>query len=198
MDPIALRLGPLAVHWYGIIIVVATLVGAYVASLEARRRGQDPDHVWDALLLCLILGIIGARLYHVFSSPQGGMLGWDYYRQHPIAILQIWHGGLAIYGAVVGGILAVYIYARLKQAELLAMGGHRYAGPHLGPSPSGAGATSSIRSFMAILPTCPGASLSPPLIASLPTMTCPCIRLTPASTPLFSTSRCGTCWDFSC
>jgi len=109
----------LAVHWYGIIIVVAVLVGAYVASLEARRRGQDPDHVWNALLLCLILGIIGARLYHVFSSPRGGMLGWDYYRQNPIAILQIWHGGLAIYGAVAGGILAVYIYARLNKLSFL-------------------------------------------------------------------------------
>ena len=119
MNPIAFRLGPLAVHWYGIIIVVAVLVGAYVASLEARRRGQDPDHVWNALLLCLILGIIGARLYHVFSSPRGGMLGWDYYRQNPIAILQIWHGGLAIYGAVAGGILAVYIYARLNKLSFL-------------------------------------------------------------------------------
>jgi len=119
MDPIVFRLGPLAVHWYGIIIVVATLVGAYVASLEARRRGQDPSHVWDALLLCLFLGIIGARLYHVFSSPRGGMLGWDYYRQNPIAILQIWRGGLGIYGAVVGGILGVYIYARLNKLSFL-------------------------------------------------------------------------------
>jgi len=119
MNPIAFRLGPLSVHWYGIIIVVATLVGAYVASLEARRRGQDPEHAWNALLLCLILGIIGARLYHVFSSPQGGMLGWDYYRQNPIAILQIWRGGLGIYGAVAGGLLGVYIYARLNKLSFL-------------------------------------------------------------------------------
>ncbi|MFQ5813179.1 MAG: prolipoprotein diacylglyceryl transferase [Anaerolineae bacterium] len=119
MEPIAFHLGPLPVHWYGIIIVVATLVGAYVANLEAKRRGLDPDHVWNALLLCLILGIIGARLYHVFSSPRGGMAGWDYYRQNPIAILQIWHGGLGIYGAVAGGILGVYIYARLNKLSFL-------------------------------------------------------------------------------
>jgi len=133
MDPIVFRLGPLAVHWYGIIIVAATLVGAYVASLEARRRGQDPNHVWDALLLCLFLGIIGARLYHVFSSPRGGMLGWDYYRQNPIAILQIWRGGLGIYGAVVGGLLGIYIYARLNKLSFLQWGRHWYAGPHPGP-----------------------------------------------------------------
>lgn len=117
--PIAFRLGPFAVHWYGIIIVTAVLVAAYVASLEARRRGQDPDHVWNALLLCLVLGIIGARLYHVFSSPRGGMMGWNYYRQNPIAILQIWHGGLGIYGAVAGGILGVYTYARLNNLSFL-------------------------------------------------------------------------------
>jgi phosphatidylglycerol:prolipoprotein diacylglycerol transferase len=117
--PIAFRLGPLAVHWYGIIIVASVLVAAYVASLEARRRSQDPDHVWNALLLCLVLGIIGARLYHVFSSPRGGMVGWDYYRQNPLAILQVWHGGLAIYGAVAGGVLGIYIYARLNKLSFL-------------------------------------------------------------------------------
>jgi phosphatidylglycerol:prolipoprotein diacylglycerol transferase len=117
--PIAFRLGPFAIHWYGIIIVTSVLVAAYIASLEARRRGQDPDHVWNAFVLCLVLGIIGARLYHVFSSPRGGMMGWDYYRQNPIAILQIWHGGLGIYGAVAGGILAVYIYARLNNLSFL-------------------------------------------------------------------------------
>ena len=117
--PIAFRLGPFAVHWYGIIIVTAVLVAAYIASLEARRRGQDPDHAWNALLLCLVLGIIGARLYHVFSSPRGGMMGWNYYRQNPIAILQIWHGGLGIYGAVAGGILGVYTYARLNNLSFL-------------------------------------------------------------------------------
>lgn len=119
MEPIAFRLGPFAVHWYGIILVVAALTGAYVGSLEAKRRGQDPDHVWNALLLCLVLGIIGARLYHVFSSPRGGMVGWDYYRQNPIAILQIWRGGLAIYGAVAGGVLGIYIYARLNKLSFL-------------------------------------------------------------------------------
>jgi len=116
---IAFRLGPFAVHWYGIIIVAAILAGAYIASLEAKRRGQDPDHAWNGLLFCLILGIIGARLYHVFSSPRGGMVGWDYYRQNPIAILRIWDGGLGIYGAVVGGILGIYIYVRLSKLSFL-------------------------------------------------------------------------------
>jgi phosphatidylglycerol:prolipoprotein diacylglycerol transferase len=117
--PIIFRLGPLVVRWYGVIIVTAVLIGAYIANSEAKRRGQDPDHVWNALLLCLLLGIIGARLYHVFSSPQGGLVGWDYYRQNPIAILRVWDGGLGIYGAVAGGLLGVYIYARLNNLSFL-------------------------------------------------------------------------------
>ena len=119
MNPIAFQIGPIAVHWYGIIIVSGVLIGAYVASLEARRRGLDPDRIWNGLLLCLILGIIGARLYHVFSSPRGGSLGWEYYRQNPAAIFQIWQGGLGIYGAVIGGALGLLIYTYFAKLKFL-------------------------------------------------------------------------------
>jgi phosphatidylglycerol:prolipoprotein diacylglycerol transferase len=112
MDPIAFRIGPLEVRWYGIIIMTATFVGGFVASREARRRGENPDHVWNGLLLCVLLGIIGARLYHVFSSPQG-FIGWEYYREHPVEIIAFWRGGFAglgIFGAILGGVLGVFIY----------------------------------------------------------------------------------------
>ena len=61
----------------------------------------------------LIFGIIGARLYHVFSTPTGNFAGWAYYREHPIDIIKFWNGGfrgLGIYGAVLGGVLGVIIY----------------------------------------------------------------------------------------
>jgi len=108
---VAFRLGPLTIFWYGIIIVTAALVGGYVAAFEAKRRGEDEDHVWNMLILVVILGIVGARLYHVFSSPAGGEYGWAYYREHPEAIFQLWNGGLGIYGAVAGGMLGVVLYA---------------------------------------------------------------------------------------
>jgi phosphatidylglycerol:prolipoprotein diacylglycerol transferase len=107
---VAFRLGPLTVYWYGIIIVTAALVGGYVAAFEARRRGEDEDHVWNMLIIVVLLGIVGARLYHVFSTPAGGDLGWAYYREHPEAIFQIWNGGLGIFGAVAGGLLGVLLY----------------------------------------------------------------------------------------
>jgi len=102
---IAFRLGPLSVAWYGIIIVSSAMLAAYLAEREARRRGENPDHVWNALMLCLILGMVGARLYHVVSSL-------DYYRQYPMQIFNTRTGGLAIYGAVAGGALALWLYTR--------------------------------------------------------------------------------------
>ena len=87
MDPTALRIGPLTIYWYGLLIVTGAVLAAFLAAAEARRRGEDPEHVWNLLTWCLLLGIIGARLYHVFSSPAGGFTGWDYYRQNPIEII---------------------------------------------------------------------------------------------------------------
>jgi phosphatidylglycerol:prolipoprotein diacylglycerol transferase len=102
---IAFRIGPISVAWYGIIIVSSAMVAAYLAEREAKRRGENPDHVWNALMLCLVLGMVGARLYHVVSSL-------DYYRQYPMEIFNTRTGGLAIYGAVAGGALALWLYTR--------------------------------------------------------------------------------------
>jgi len=119
MNPVAFTIGPVSVYWYGIIIVTAAMVGGWVAAIEAKRRGLDPDEVWNGLIVALILGIIGARLYHVFSSPLGGSVGWSYYRQNPLAILQIWEGGLGIYGAIVGGVFGVLLYCWIRKLKPL-------------------------------------------------------------------------------
>lgn len=111
LDPILIHITPtFGIHWYGILIVSGIMLGAAYAAWRAKLDGENPDHVWNALILAVVLGIIGARLYHVFSEPEGGMVGWSYYRQHPIEILYIWQGGLGIYGAILGGILGVVIY----------------------------------------------------------------------------------------
>jgi phosphatidylglycerol:prolipoprotein diacylglycerol transferase len=115
MNPVAFEIGQLSIYWYGILIVAGILGGAYVATIQARRRGQDPERVWDALLLCLILGIVGARIYHVFSTSQGGMIGWPYYKENPQAIFKLWEGGLGLIGAIIGGALGMVIYTRLAR-----------------------------------------------------------------------------------
>ena len=112
MNPIIFQIGPFALHWYGVFIVGGSVLAAYVASLYAARAGENPDHVWNLLAWSLVLGIIGARLYHVFSSPADGG-GFAYYRQHPLEAIDFWHGGfrgLGIYGGLIGGLIAILLY----------------------------------------------------------------------------------------
>jgi len=111
MDPrVAIELGPLRVHWYGIIVTAGMILAAYVAALEMKRKGENPNVVWDGMLWVILLGIVGARLYHVFSSPNDGSdSGWAYYSQNPLQIFAIWNGGLGIYGGLLGGIIGAIL-----------------------------------------------------------------------------------------
>ena len=116
-------IGPLPIRFYGIIIVTGIIVGGFVAAREARYRGENPDRIWDALIWIAIAGIIGARLYHVFSTPAGctettPICGWPWYRNHPLDALMIWNGGLGIFGALLAGGLVVLIYARRHRLSL--------------------------------------------------------------------------------
>ncbi len=119
VGPILVSLGPFSVHWYGLLIVTGILLAAASAAFLAKRAGENPDYIWDMLLLVVVLAVIGARVYHVFSQPAGGLIGWDYYKEHPLEALYIWQGGLAIYGAVIGGALGVLIYTRLRHLQTL-------------------------------------------------------------------------------
>jgi phosphatidylglycerol---prolipoprotein diacylglyceryl transferase len=111
-DPILFRIGNvLAVHWYGVLIVTGIILGANVAAYLTKRAGKDPEKIWDMLMLVVVLAIIGARVYHVFSQPSSGLLGWDYYKANPLEALYIWNGGLGIYGAIIGGALGVLIFS---------------------------------------------------------------------------------------
>ncbi len=112
MNPVIFQLGPLQLHWYGVFIVGGSALAAWVGSRYATKAGENPDHIWNLLAWTLIFGIIGARLYHVFSSPADG-LGWAYYRTHPVDIFNPLNGGfrgLGIYGGLAGGLLAIAIY----------------------------------------------------------------------------------------
>ena len=110
ISTIAFEIGPIVVHWYGLLLVVGTLVGGVVATMEAKRRGEDPEHVWNGLIWCIILGFLGARLYHILSSPATGTRGFRSYVEDPLTIFQVWDGGLSIYGALAGGVVGVLIY----------------------------------------------------------------------------------------
>jgi phosphatidylglycerol:prolipoprotein diacylglycerol transferase len=118
INPIIFVLGPYEVRWYGVLIMLGVALGAVWASRLAVKRGLNTDHVWNGVMIAVILAILGARLYHVFSIPEGctpqNPCGWYWYREHPIDAIAFWKGGfqgLGIYGAIVGGALGVTLYA---------------------------------------------------------------------------------------
>jgi phosphatidylglycerol:prolipoprotein diacylglycerol transferase len=105
IDPVAFEIGPLQLHWYGIIIASAVLIGGLLGTRVARWLNENPDDGWSMLLLVMILAVIGARLYHVIHL-------WGYYVENPLLIPQIWNGGLGIPGGVAGGALGIWLYTR--------------------------------------------------------------------------------------
>jgi phosphatidylglycerol:prolipoprotein diacylglycerol transferase len=106
IDPIAVQIGPVQIHWYGIIIASAILLAALLGTRVARWLREDPDHGWSMLLLVVALAVVGARIYHVVHE-------WDrIYSRDPLLIPQIWTGGIGIPGAIAGGALAIFLYTR--------------------------------------------------------------------------------------
>jgi phosphatidylglycerol:prolipoprotein diacylglycerol transferase len=112
------HLGSIFIHWYAVLIVSGALAAAWLATVEARRRGINPEYVWDMMPWLLVAGIIGARLWHIFTPPASMVamgLTTEYYLTHPMAAIAIWNGGVGIPGAVAGG--ALYIYSRAKKVN---------------------------------------------------------------------------------
>ena len=108
--PIIVEIGPVALRWYGLLIASALLLGVTLSQYLAQRRRLNPDLIGD-LAIWLVLGAIpGARLYYVAFE-------WDNYAQDPGRILAIWQGGIAIHGAILGGVLAALIFAKLQNVS---------------------------------------------------------------------------------
>lgn len=117
---VGFSIGPLFVHYYGVIIMLGVLAAAWLATREAKRRGVDPELIWDMLPWLLIAGIIGARIWHILTPPASMVavgITTQYYLTHPLDAIAIWNGGLGIPGAVMGGVIALIIYARSKKTN---------------------------------------------------------------------------------
>ncbi|MDD3052539.1 MAG: prolipoprotein diacylglyceryl transferase [Candidatus Cloacimonetes bacterium] len=108
INPIAFSLGIFEVHWYGIIIAGAIILGYLIARKLAMNEGILEEHVAEAIIVAIIFAIAGARLWYVFSR-------WDIYRLNPLDIFKTWNGGMAIHGGVVGGILGIFLYTKLRK-----------------------------------------------------------------------------------
>lgn len=111
--------------FYGLIIGIGILAGILMAAHVAKKSGQDPDTYWDFAIYAVIFSIIGARIYYV-------VFAWDYYKGNLLSIFNIRQGGMAIYGAVIGAFLTLFVYCKIKKQNALLIGDTAIAGLILG------------------------------------------------------------------
>ena len=106
IDPIALHLGSVQMHWYGILFATGLLTAYFIGEWIFKKESIDAK-LLDPLFFYIVVGIvIGARLFHViFYDP-------IYFSQHPLEILQVWKGGLASHGGAIGAILAIWLFSK--------------------------------------------------------------------------------------
>ncbi len=105
----------IAIYFYAIVIISGALLAAVLATREAKYRGLNPDFIWDMLPWLLIVGIIGARLWHVFTPSIDALVdGKNPYFMDPLQIFNFRRGGLGIPGGIIGGALAMWFYCRKK------------------------------------------------------------------------------------
>lgn len=117
MHPVLFEFGPVVVRYYGLMYVVALLVGMWLVRKESDRLGLglSKDDVANYGLYTLIAGIVGARIYYVAFN-------WPYYSQYPLQIPAIWRGGLAIHGGVIAGVLYGIWFARRRGIPVWRLG----------------------------------------------------------------------------
>ena len=112
--PTGFHIGSFEIRFYGLIIALGLLAGAMLAYHEAKRTGQKVDDYIDYTFFAVIGALLCARIYYVAFE-------WDYYSQHPKEIIDIRGGGIAIYGAVIGGAIALLIFSKVKKLKFFKM-----------------------------------------------------------------------------
>ena len=107
LDRVAIELGPFTIYWYGIIIGIGILLGWLLATRESKKLGLPQDTISDLLLWAIPISIVSARIYYVIFK-------WDYYSVNSGQIFAIWEGGIAIHGALIGGVATAIVFAKKK------------------------------------------------------------------------------------
>ncbi len=107
----SISVGNFQIAVYGIVLALAMVSGVFIVVELAKAGGESGDEYFNLALIAIIAAVIGARIYYVLFS-------WEYYRSHPLEIFNLRGGGLAIYGGIIGGFLAVLIYCRIRKLNL--------------------------------------------------------------------------------
>lgn len=114
MDRVAFSIFGIDIMWYGILMAVGMILGTLIAIKEAKRVGIKEDYVLDLAIFAIPIGLLGARLYYVIFN-------WEYYSQNISQILNFRGGGMAIHGALIGGILTGYVFTKIRKIDFFKM-----------------------------------------------------------------------------
>jgi phosphatidylglycerol:prolipoprotein diacylglycerol transferase len=111
INPVILNIGSFELRWYGVAIALAAMTAAVIGAYRAKKKGIPADEVYLLAPWVLIGGLVGARMFHVVDN-------FGYYMANPLQIIQFQHGGLAIWGGLVGGGIAGVVFARVRHIPL--------------------------------------------------------------------------------
>ena len=109
MDRVLITIGPITIYWYSFLMLIAVLIGYNLVINYRKKIGYKTNNIIDMTFYLIIYAILGARIYYVIFN-------FDAYKDNLLEILMIWKGGLAIYGAIIAGV--IYIYNYCKKHEL--------------------------------------------------------------------------------
>ena len=112
MNRVAIDLGFMQIYWYSIIILVAIFTGVTIVYLEAKKQKMNLDDFTDLFFCTVIYGLIGARIYYV-------LFNLSYYLSNKLEIFEVWNGGLAIHGGIIGGLLYVIYFSKKRKYNFL-------------------------------------------------------------------------------
>ena len=112
--PASFNLGPLSIHFYGLIIATGLMLAVLYCSKRAHQFGLTEDTLLDGVLWVTPVAILCARIYYCAFS-------WELYADNPISVLYIWEGGIAIYGSVIGAVLGVIVFCKIKKVRITAV-----------------------------------------------------------------------------
>ncbi|MCI5724365.1 prolipoprotein diacylglyceryl transferase, partial [Fusobacterium sp.] len=115
-----LKIGSFELHYYGLMYALAFIVGTFLAKKMAKERNFDEKIIDDYAFVAIISGLIGGRLYYV-------LFNLDYYLSYPLEIPAVWHGGMAIHGGIIGGIIGTFIYGKIKKINPFLLGDYAAA-----------------------------------------------------------------------
>lgn len=112
MNPIFIDLGFIKIYWYSVTLLIAILLGSFLLYRELKHQKFTDEFIVDLIFYTIIFGLVGARIYYV-------LFNLSYYLKYPIEILEVWNGGLAIHGGIIGGFIFIYYYCRKNKVNVL-------------------------------------------------------------------------------